>query len=742
MRFIFTLTVAIACAFFYPANAQNIFNPADPVYTYNPGAAPGTVTNPTVPPNGTIVKWVRTPSWEITWNTDNYKAYFWNGLPLRLRFPSNYNPAIKYPVILFFHGVAESGSGIYDNEYQLKWGAKTFEDRIGYGEWNGFILYPQQRNGFWSNDDFLRMNNVLDTLAKYNNADPDRLIVMGLSSGGYGSVAYAASNPQRTATLIPSCPVSVSVFNNSVNTLKYISLWLANGGLDGNPSPGEVNSFLAEYRRAGGVLQQQFYGSEFHSVWFRQWDQTYANGQYILSRYWNTAHKAQPLLYFGNNQFCPGTPINARMGLSPGFNAYEWQKNTGGGFVTIAGANSNEYTTTETGQFRARFRRTAGGAWSDWSPNPITITVKASCTTSDTLFAENFEAENISFNATGSYTRNNFTCTNGIVTNGTEFINRDGTGVDGGRFLAGYTNKKEFQTSAPCVYNVDEKVWETSNPIPVNTNTSYIFSFYLANQISFYPAAIVPKINGVALSGALSPSGEGNNSWTKYTFNWNSGNNTNATISLHNQSTLTVINGVVNDAGNEFAIDGISLTKVPAAALPVQLVSFTVSRNNNAAQLNWITAAETNNKEYVIEHSTDGNNWTSIATVAAQVNNTTKNYSYLHTKPATGINFYRLKQVDADGRYQYLPVRRIVFGKTAALLVYPNPAADIVTIQQASAVNSVVIFNQTGQVVLQQQFSTGSNTQEINISKLAKGVYILQVSAANQTRENIKLVKE
>src|SRR5262249_11761808 len=81
-------------------------------------------------------------------------------------------------------------------------------------------------------------------------------------------------------------------------------------------------------------------------------------------------YKSNPLLYFGISNFCPGTPISAKMGLVAGFYAYQWALNGN----TISGATSNIYTATALGTYTARFQRIAGGPWSDWSHTPIVLT--------------------------------------------------------------------------------------------------------------------------------------------------------------------------------------------------------------------------------------------------------------------------------------------------------------------------------------------------------------------------------
>src|ERR1700733_9477337 len=158
---LFIVFVAVLCC--SDISAQNVMSPTDVIVTYNGAATLGTTTHPNQPPPGVMSKWVRTV--RMSWNTNNYKCYIWNGLAFRLRFPNNYNPvnASKYPIIVFFHGGGEVGS-IYDDEDHLLWGAQTFEQRVNNNEWNGFILYAQTQTVGFDDSYFSRINGILDTL--------------------------------------------------------------------------------------------------------------------------------------------------------------------------------------------------------------------------------------------------------------------------------------------------------------------------------------------------------------------------------------------------------------------------------------------------------------------------------------------------------------------------------------------------------------------------------------------------
>ena len=233
------------------SNAQNVFDANDPVYTYNASAPAGSNTNPNTPPANTMAKWVRTV--RMSWDATKFKCYYFNGMAFRLRFPNNYDPsgATKYPLVVFYHGGGETGP-VTDNEFQLLWGAQLFEQRINAGEWNGFLLFPQELTVGWDDSYFSRVNVILDTLQRYNNLDPERFITMGLSSGGYGSLAHAQLYPKRVATVVAASPSYVNSLNYNLGGIVHIPLWISNGGRDANPDPYQSNAFISSFLATGG----------------------------------------------------------------------------------------------------------------------------------------------------------------------------------------------------------------------------------------------------------------------------------------------------------------------------------------------------------------------------------------------------------------------------------------------------------------------------------------------------------
>ncbi len=349
--------------------SQDVFNPTvnSPVDNFN-----GTLPSYGAP--YTFKKWIRTPSTILPnpFNTDKFKAYFYHasgnaydtGMAFRLRYPNNYNPnnATKYPVILFMHGIGEAGP-VKDNETSLSWGAKEFESKIDAGLFNAFLLFPQTVYGDWQFN-FNNINATLDALQQYCNADPDRIITMGLSLGGDGTMKYTFLNPQRSAISIPASPGSIGDFTQDPTPFIHIPFWIASGGQDDLfANPARVSAFVNNFTSHGGDIKWTFYPNKGHGTWPDMWEEP------DLIPYWQNAHKANPLVFNKQTDFPANTPFTVKIGITPGFAEYQWQRNG----VNISNT-TNDIIVSQPGTYRVRFRRTAGGVFSDWSPKPAVIT--------------------------------------------------------------------------------------------------------------------------------------------------------------------------------------------------------------------------------------------------------------------------------------------------------------------------------------------------------------------------------
>ena len=165
--------------------------------------------------------------------------------------------------------------------------------------------------------------------------------------------------------------------------------------------------------------------------------------------------------------------------------------------------------------------------------------------------------------------------------------------------------------------------------------------------------------------------------------------------------------------------------------LPVSLIAFNGKYNNGTSTLDWQTSQEVNNKEFQLLRSTDGNKFTVVATVARAGNSATiKNYQYQDKISGQGYVYYRLRQVDMDGRMTNSNIVRLSMGNEAkSLELYPNPFTTTFTASfsaSRTAKASMQLVNMKGQLVYSTSISVtkGFNAVQMNnLPAVQSGVY-------------------
>ena len=177
----------------------------------------------------------------------------------------------------------------------------------------------------------------------------------------------------------------------------------------------------------------------------------------------------------------------------------------------------------------------------------------------------------------------------------------------------------------------------------------------------------------------------------------------------------------------------------------MELISFSASLDKYGVVLTWITATEINNRGYEIEKSINGQ----FATIGfiAGVGSSTQEQSYTFTdkQVATGLNSYRLKQIDFNGNYTYS--NTVEVDVTAPLIFslsqnYPNPFNPTTKINYTVPFDSKVtisVYSITGELVaeLVNDFvSAGSYSVDFDGRNLASGMYIYKMAAGNFTQTN------
>jgi hypothetical protein len=179
------------------------------------------------------------------------------------------------------------------------------------------------------------------------------------------------------------------------------------------------------------------------------------------------------------------------------------------------------------------------------------------------------------------------------------------------------------------------------------------------------------------------------------------------------------------------------------AALPVMITTFSGQKMENSDLLSWSTSSENNNQYFEVQHSTNGMDFQTIAKVNSKAVNgnsqTALNYKAVHENPVPGHNYYRLTQVDIDGKINvHAKVLDIIWGNNGSTVsIYPNPAKDVLNIDlfaTRTQNTSIKLMDMSGRLVKQIQLRSeaGMNQVKVDLRELAEGIYTVQVIANDE----------
>ena len=178
------------------------------------------------------------------------------------------------------------------------------------------------------------------------------------------------------------------------------------------------------------------------------------------------------------------------------------------------------------------------------------------------------------------------------------------------------------------------------------------------------------------------------------------------------------------------------------AALPVSFISFNAQKVSNSTQLTWKVGEEDNVKGYEIERSTDGREFTSVGFVAASGKST---YTFNDAQSTQGTVFYRIRNVDNDGKFKYSNILSLKNGASSLVLrAFPLPALSKLTVQHEAAFNNgkINIASSDGSVVKRIIPTPGSLETTVNLVGLKSGIYILHFDSGNGKTQTMKFMKQ
>lgn len=182
-----------------------------------------------------------------------------------------------------------------------------------------------------------------------------------------------------------------------------------------------------------------------------------------------------------------------------------------------------------------------------------------------------------------------------------------------------------------------------------------------------------------------------------------------------------------------------TVTSGLGSALPLHLLSFDVIRQGSTAVVSWQTTNEVNSSRFIIQHSTDGQHFTDIATVAAENTPGAHNYSFIHDNLINGVNYYRLRMIDLYGSSELSPIKAIRWESLSTLQVFPNPAHAFINVKGLSTGGILQLISLDGKML--QQYITNNSTLTIDISHLAAGAYIINYNDHGKIQQQ-KIIKQ
>ena len=159
--------------------------------------------------------------------------------------------------------------------------------------------------------------------------------------------------------------------------------------------------------------------------------------------------------------------------------------------------------------------------------------------------------------------------------------------------------------------------------------------------------------------------------------------------------------------------------------LPVEFTEFNVRIEKSVILLSFSTLSEINNDYFTIERSADGFNYTDIGTIQGAGNsNELRNYDFEDYRPLSGMNYYRIRQTDFDGRYGFSDVRAIRFNSNVAVSIAPLASSDEITVDTGLESFQILLFDTTGRLV---KTSSGFYRTALTVSDLQQGIYYLHI---------------
>lgn len=174
-------------------------------------------------------------------------------------------------------------------------------------------------------------------------------------------------------------------------------------------------------------------------------------------------------------------------------------------------------------------------------------------------------------------------------------------------------------------------------------------------------------------------------------------------------------------------------TYYSAIPLPLKWMSFTARALGDQVDLQWVTADVVNNDHFEIERSTDGNTFAAIGSLSNKSGQLDASYNFTDPSPIKGVDQYRIKQVDIDGKYSFSSTAEVtVITPGEGIYLQANPVKDVITVMNSSQqlVRELQVLDLSGRVLANSNSNSSNSQISTNIGWLQPGYYLLRVYTA------------
>ena len=340
-------------------------------------------------------------------------------------------------------------------------------------------------------------------------------------------------------------------------------------------------------------------------------------------------------------------------------------------------------------------------------------------------------------------------CLFGTDTSAATFTLKTGTNLNwnGGTNTWDVTNGTPLNNSFPS-YN-DDVIINGGNSVILNIGTAECHSLTITAELGSgngSTSLLNVGANNLRVYGTIVVSGGNSNKLAQLSV-------TSGIVELTNALSPNFPAGTPNGEKDIIEITAgglIQPNKTSIGPLPVELVSFTAAKKAGEVALTWETASEKNNTGFEVQVSADGKNYEALSFVASRNGNSSaaQRYAYAHkTANKEGLVYYRLKQVDMNGDFEYYTAKVVDLGRIAATVnTFPNPfqnSFELNLSSPATATADILVVDMTGKTVYaaKQELTKGANTIKVELNNQPAGIYLLKAAAGNQTYSN-RLVKQ